>query len=68
MYGERDLGFHGGWAKQIFSLAAESGVIVAGIGPKNVDVSRFTSRRLVIVIDLLFVLVPDDFRQRIAST
>lgn len=67
MYGERDLGFHWGWAEQIFSLAAESSVIVAGIGPKNVDVSRFTSIRFVIVIDLLFVLVPDDFRQRIAS-
>ena len=62
MYGERDLGFHGVWAKQVAGLAAESSVIVACISPKNIDVSRFTTCRLVSVIDLDFVLVPDDLR------
>lgn len=65
--GERDFGLHGGSAERIAGLAAEAGVIVAGLGAEYVDVARLAARRLVGMVNLLFVLEPDDLSQRIAA-
>ena len=51
----------------IAGFASEPGVVVAGLGAEDVDVARLAAGRLVSMINLLFVLVPHDLSQRIAT-
>lgn len=60
--GERDLGFHGRGGERVAGLAAEARIIIARLGTENVNVSRFTTCRFVSVINLDFILVPDNLR------
>lgn len=65
--GERDLRLHWSDAEGIAGLATEAGVVVASFGPEGVDIPRLSARRLVSVVDLDVILIPDDLRQRITS-
>ena len=65
--GERDFSLHGRRAERIAGFASEPGVVVAGLGAEDVDVARLAAGRLVSMINLLFVLVPHDLSQRIAT-